>query len=133
MASLVPTMDASRQGGREASVVLLRPRSHETEAIQVGDIRLDQETHLLQCGGREWLLRAKSVAVMAVLMRNAGRVITRESLIAQVWGQGSADHDATLRVYVHQLRQIVDAGEQRRRHIVTIRSSGSGGGYLFRP
>jgi len=132
MEILHPTLDASRTIAPVSPLAAFRTRPALREPIQVGDIRLDQEKNLLQCGGREWLLRPKSVAVMAVLMRNSGRVISRGSLIAQVWGEDGTDHDATVRVYVHQLRRIVDAGETRRRHIVTVRAAGGPGGYLFR-
>jgi len=132
MEILHPALNGSRTGVPVSPLAAYRKPPSLGEPIQVGDIRLDQEKNLLQCGGREWLLRPKSVAVMAVLMRNSGRVISRGSLIAQVWGEDGSDHDATVRVYVHQLRRIVDGGESRRRHIVTVRSAGGPGGYLFR-
>ena len=132
IAGLQAAVDAFRTDGQESPIIVLRARSLAEEPMQVGEIRLDQQNNLLQYAGREWLLRSKPVAVLAALMRNAGRVVSRESLIQQVWGEFRVEHDATLRVYVHQLRQIIDANAPRRRHIVTIRAAGRRGGYLFR-
>ncbi len=130
--SLQAAVDACRADGKESPIIVLRARPLSDEPIEVGDIRLDQRNNLLRYAGREWLLRSKPVSVLAALMRSPGRVIPRESLIQQVWGEFRAEHDATLRVYVHQLRQIIDAGAPRRRHIVTVRATGRRGGYLFR-
>lgn len=110
----------------------LRPNSLAEGPIEVGEVRLDQQSNLLRCGERESMLRPKPVAVLAALMRNAGCLVSREVLIEQVWGEFRAGHDATLRVYVHQLRQIVDAASPHHRHILTVRSSGHRGGYVFR-
>ena len=132
VSALQAAVDACRAEGTETPIIVLRARSLREEPLEVGEIRLDQRNNLLRFAGREWLLRAKPVAVLAALMRNAGRVISRESLIQQVWGEFRTEHDATLRVYVHQLRQIIDAGAPRRRHIVTVRATGRRGGYLFR-
>jgi DNA-binding response OmpR family regulator len=132
LATLQSALDACRANGQEAPLIVLRPSSLAEGPLEVGEVRLDQQSHLLRCGERESLLRSKPVAVLAALMRNAGRVMSREALIQQVWGEFRAEHDATLRVYVHQLRQIVDAESPQRRHILTVRSSGHRGGYVFR-
>jgi DNA-binding response OmpR family regulator len=65
-------------------------------------------------------------------MRNAGRVVSRESLIAQTWGFYRAQHHVTLCVYVHGLRKIVDCDPQRQRLILTLHRGTSRSGYLFR-
>ncbi len=133
LAALQAAVEACRVEGQGSPIVVLRARTVADEPIQAGDIRLDQANKLLKFAGREWLLRAKPVALLAVLMRNAGRIMPRDVLIRLVWGEFCPEHDATLRVYIHQLRRILDADSPRRRHIVTVRSSGGRGGYLFRP
>ena len=113
-------------------IVVVRARPAPSESIQLGEIQLDRQRNVLRLGAQEWRLRPKPAAVLAALMRNAGRVVSRAALVDQVWGGPGPKREATLRVYVHQLRQIIDAGAPRRRRIVTVRSQERGGGYLFR-
>jgi DNA-binding response OmpR family regulator len=131
-AGLAAAMDAFRTGDQDGPIIILRARPLAAEPLEVGEIRLDLENQEVHYAGRRWLLRSKPVAVLAALMRNAERVISREALVQQVWGELRPEHDATLRVYVHQLRRILDAGTPRPQHIVTVRVAGRRGGYLFR-
>jgi DNA-binding response OmpR family regulator len=133
ISGLAAAVEAFRNGGEDVPIIVLRARSVADEPLQVGEIYLDQQSHVLRYAGRRWLLRSKPVAVLAALMRNADRVISRESLIKQVWGEFRPEHDATLRVYVHQLRRMLDAGPGAPYpHIATVRIAGRRSGYLFR-
>ncbi len=127
-AGLPGAVEAFRAAG--TPIIVVTARSLDAEPIELGPIRLDPANNLLRVRGQEYVLRSKPVAVLAALMRNAGRVITREALIHQVWGANRKGHDATLRVYIHQLRQMIEQGG-RNRHIVTVRSAGPPA-YMFR-
>ncbi len=108
------------------------PPATENGPLERHGIHLDPATNIVQVRGREHILNPKSATVLAVLMRNAGRLISRESLIAQTWGFYRAQHEVTLCVLVHGLRKIVDGDPQRQRLILTLRRGNPGSGYLFR-
>jgi two-component system KDP operon response regulator KdpE len=61
------------------------------------------------------------------LVRNAGRVLPHETLLAKVWGREYTDEVDYLRVYVRRLRRKIEDDPERPRHILTER----GVGYLF--
>jgi two-component system, OmpR family, response regulator RegX3 len=64
-----------------------------------------------------------------VLLRNAGRVLTRMQLIDRVWGADYVGDTKTLDVHVKRLRAKIETEPTNPRHIVTVR----GLGYKFEP
>ena len=57
--------------------------------------------------------------MLAVLVKNAGRVMTHRQLLHEVWGPGSGNETHYLRVYMNQLRQKLEADPARPRHLLT--------------
>jgi two-component system KDP operon response regulator KdpE len=70
--------------------------------VRVGDLVLDTATHEVWLGGEPLVLTPKEYALLAVLGRNAGRVLTHHVLLNSVWG--SDDRAGRLRTHVTQLR-----------------------------
>ncbi len=58
----------------------------EGEVLEAGDLRLDSERHEVYLRGQEVSLPLKEFELLELLMTNAGRVLTRETLIDRVWG-----------------------------------------------
>jgi two-component system, OmpR family, KDP operon response regulator KdpE len=82
---------------------------HDEQHLRCGDLWLDSEAHQAGRGAVRLALTAKEFALLALLMRNAGRVLSHRTLLQQVWG---GDRDlATLRTHMAQLRRkLGDAG-----------------------
>jgi len=94
----------------------LSPRL-ETDLIARRFFRADKEVRL---GPREFDL-------LAALMRNRGAVLTRDVLLAQVWGEGGQARDRSVDNQVHALRQKIELDPATPTRITTVR----GVGYRF--
>jgi two-component system response regulator RegX3 len=90
----------------------------------VGPIRLDVDRHLVSVGGEPVALPLKEFDLLELLMRNAGRVLTRAQLIDRVWGSDYVGDTKTLDVHVKRLRAKIEADPARPRHLVTVRGLG---------
>ncbi len=72
-------------------------------------------------------LTPKEFKLLAVLVRNAGRVIPRTELVKEAWGPEYADATDSLKLYIHYLRQKVEPDPHNSAYILTSR----GVGYRF--
>jgi DNA-binding response OmpR family regulator len=86
------------------------PRS-ELTLFQVGDLELDPATRQVRRNNRKLRLSSTEFALLEVLMRNRGRVMTRATLLEQVWDYDFAGQDNVLEVYISYLRSKIDKGE----------------------
>ncbi len=94
------------------------------DALEVGELRLDPERHEVQLGGRPVVLALKEFELLEVLMGNAGRVVTRETLIDRVWGPHYVGDTKTLDVHVKRLRAKIEDDPSHPERITTIRGLG---------
>ena len=87
------------------------------------------EAHRLTVRGKEVMVPLKEFEVLELLLDNAGRVLTRETLIDRVWGPHYVGDTKTLDVHIKRLRSKIEPEPPTPRHIVTVR----GLGYKFEP
>ncbi len=73
--------------------------------IEVGSLRIDVAGHTATIEGEELELRRKLFALLVVLARNAGSVMTHRTLVEQVWGSGSESNTQPLRTHITVLRK----------------------------
>ncbi|HEX6471642.1 MAG TPA: response regulator transcription factor [Streptosporangiaceae bacterium] len=97
--------------------------------LEAGPVRMDVERHIVSVGGRSVQLPLKEFELLEVLLRNAGRVLTRMQLIDRVWGADYVGDTKTLDVHVKRLRAKIEPSPSDPRYIVTVR----GLGYKFEP
>ena len=90
---------------------LRRRRAQEgREDIQsIGPIMLDTLAHEVRVSGARIVLSPREHSLLAMLLQNAGRVITHRQLLTAVWGPAHVDDVQYLRVYVGHLRQKLGA------------------------
>lgn len=93
-----------------------------TPRLQVADLVLDPATYEVKRAGSIIPLARTELVLLDVLMRNAGRVITRSRLIESVWGYRDVESN-TLDVYIRMLRGKIDSSGSRKL-IHTIRGIG---------
>ncbi len=96
----------------------------DTETVEVGDLKLDPERHEVYLNGREVTLPLKEFELLELLMANAGRVLTRETLIDRVWGPHYVGDTKTLDVHIKRLRARIEDDPAHPRRITTIRGLG---------
>ena len=94
------------------------------EVVTIGDVMLDHERHEVTIRGDEVRLPLKEFELLALLLENAGRVVTRDTLIDRVWGSDYVGDTKTLDVHVKRLRSKVEVDPANPMHIVTIRGLG---------
>jgi two-component system response regulator RegX3 len=94
------------------------------EVLEVGELRLDPERHEVYVCSRPVVLPLKEFELLELLMANAGRVLTRETLIDRVWGPHYVGDTKTLDVHVKRLRAKVEDDPSRPARITTIRGLG---------
>jgi two-component system response regulator RegX3 len=94
------------------------------EATEVGDVSLDPSRHEVMIRGVEVSLPLKEFELLGLLLENAGRVLTRETLIDRVWGPDYVGDTKTLDVHIKRLRAKVEPDPASPSRIVTIRGLG---------
>jgi two-component system, OmpR family, response regulator MprA len=91
--------------------------------LSYADISLDQDTREVKRGERPVELRNKAFELLAYLLRNPGRVVSRRELLEEVWGYDFLGDSNVIEVTVGQLRQKLEAGGEPR-VIQTVRPIG---------
>jgi len=94
------------------------------DRLQVGDVALDPGRHEVVIRGEDVSLPLKEFELLCLLLENAGRVLTRDTLIDRVWGHDYVGDTKTLDVHVKRLRSKVEADPSMPTRIVTIRGLG---------
>ena len=110
------------------SDLLMRLRLHRTIQDRIGhrpalltveDLSLDPINRQVRRGARPIALTAREYALLVVLMRDSGRVFSRDELLQQVWQDERAGSSNVVEVYVRYLRQkLEEGGESRLLHTV---------------
>ncbi len=91
---------------------LTRRHADRTPArLVIGDLVIDHERHTVTRGGREITLTAREFSLLAYLAGNAGRVVSRAELMAEVWADQADRYSNIIDVYTSRLRRKVDEGE----------------------
>ncbi len=99
------------------------PEDHH-EAVAVGDVRLDPESHEVTIRGATVAFPLKEFELLELLLENAGRVLTREVLIDRIWGHDYVGDTKTLDVHIKRLRSKVETDPSNPTRILTIRGLG---------
>jgi len=93
-------------------------------SINVGDVTIDPEQHVVTVRGNVTKLPLKEFELLYVLVANAGRVLTRDTLIDRVWGSDYYGDTKTLDVHIKRLRSKVEVDPGHPTAILTIRGLG---------
>jgi two-component system response regulator RegX3 len=92
--------------------------------IEAGGVRIDVDRHVASVRGEEVSLPLKEFELLEMLVRNAGRVMTRGQLIDRIWGQDYVGDTKTLDVHIKRLRAKVETEPSTPRLLVTVRGLG---------
>ena len=114
---LVARIRAVLRRGAEPEELLL----NVTEA---GPVRMDVERHVVTVDGNQVALPLKEFDLLELLLRNAGRVLTRGQLIDRVWGADYVGDTKTLDVHVKRLRAKIEPDPANPKYLVTVRGLG---------
>jgi two-component system, OmpR family, response regulator RegX3 len=92
--------------------------------LAAGPVRMDVERHVVAVDGEQVALPLKEFDLLELLLRNAGRVLTRMQLIDRVWGSDYVGDTKTLDVHVKRLRAKIEPDPANPRHLLTVRGLG---------
>jgi two-component system response regulator RegX3 len=101
----------------------------EPSILTAGPVCMDIDRHVVTVDGAEILLTLKEFQLLELLLRNAGRVLTRAQLIDRVWGPRYVGDTKTIDVHIKRLRSKIEADLSTPRYLRTLR----GVGYKFQP
>ncbi|MEO3767379.1 response regulator transcription factor [Streptomyces sp. B8F3] len=103
---------------------LLRRGSTEAQPPATHGVRIDTDSHRAWLGDEELQLTAKEFDLLRVLVRDAGRVVTREQLMREVWDTTWWSSTKTLDMHISWLRKKLGDDAANPRYIATVRGVG---------
>lgn len=104
-----------------------RSASNEELVFDDGDFRVNFLNREVYVRDQIRHLTPKEFNLLGILVRNAGRVVTRDDLVRQAWGEEYGDAIDSLKLYIHYLRQKLEIDPDHPAYIITSR----GVGYRF--
>lgn len=104
-------------------------KAGDDAVLRVGDVEVDLDAYAVTVRGRRVHLRPKEFELLSLLMASAGKVVSREALMDEIWGLDYVGNTKTLDVHVKRVREKIEEDPSHPRHIVTVR----GVGYKFEP
>ena len=92
--------------------------------LEVGPVRMDVDRHAVSVGGGEVAMPLKEFELLELLLRNAGRVLTRGQLIDRVWGADYFGDTKTLDVHIKRIRSKIEVDPSQPTLLLTVRGLG---------
>jgi two-component system response regulator RegX3 len=96
----------------------------DERVLEGGRVVLDIDRHTVEVAGSEIGMPLKEFELLEVLMRNAGRVLTRGQLIDRVWGSDYFGDTKTLDVHIKRIRSRIEQNPGEPTMLVTVRGLG---------
>lgn len=94
------------------------------EVVEANGVRIDVERHQITVDGAEVRFALREFELLEILMRNAGRVMTRGQLIDRIWGSDYVGDTKTLDVHIKRVRAKIEPDPAQPTRLVTVRGLG---------
>ncbi|MFA5270482.1 MAG: response regulator transcription factor [Patescibacteria group bacterium] len=104
--------------------LLRRPKAEIGTVLKVSDLTLDPASYQVNRGGHSITLSSKEFALLEYMMRNSGKVLSKDNIINHVWDFDADVLPNTVEVYIGYLRNKIDKGPQNPKLIKTLRGFG---------
>jgi two-component system response regulator RegX3 len=102
----------------------IHPNGPAWSALTVGDVTLDDESHVVTLRGQHVHLPLREFELLRLLMRNAGIVLSRATLMTKLWGPQADPESTSVEVHVRRLRAKLEDDPATPTRIVTVRGVG---------
>jgi len=112
---------------RVRAILRRRKPSEPAGALRFGRLEVDRGARVVRLDGDEKPLTAYQFALLVALAENAGRIMSRESLMDLLKGEPLEAFDRSIDVHVSRIRAAIEDDPKRPRRIITVRSAG----YVF--
>ncbi|AEI10909.1 response regulator transcription factor [Cellulomonas gilvus] len=113
-----------RRGVASAAPAAAEPEEPDDDQLAAGPVRMDVERHTVRVRGELVSFPLKEFELLEMLLRNAGRVLTRGQLIDRVWGSDYVGDTKTLDVHVKRVRAKIEEEPAAPTLLVTVRGLG---------
>lgn len=123
-----PSVLVARVKAHLARYQRLTQEERRTSEIEIGDIRLNTETHRVYVRGQEVELKNKEYELLMFFMLNVDIVFDRETLYERIWGMDALGDNATVAVHINRLREKIELDPGQPQYIQTV----WGAGYRFK-
>lgn len=96
----------------------------EHRCMHLGSLRIDMDASRVYKGDNEIALTAREYGLLLHLAENTGKIISKERLYEQVWGEDSFGSDNTLMVHIRHLREKIEDDPSAPKRLVTVKGLG---------
>jgi two-component system response regulator RegX3 len=96
----------------------------QQEILTGGRVEMDVASHEVRVDGKLIDLTPKEFELLETLLRSKGRLLTRDTLIEQVWGRDYFGDTKTLDVHIKRIRQKIEPDPHNPQHLTTVRGLG---------
>jgi two-component system phosphate regulon response regulator PhoB len=100
---------------------------HAAARVEAGGIEVDTEHFVLSVRGKKMHATATQARLVEYLMRNEGRVLSRDQILDAVWSDSCFVTPRTIDVHIRRIRKLIELNPAKPKHLKTVR----GGGYCF--
>jgi DNA-binding response OmpR family regulator len=104
--------------------LIRRPKDTISNVLTVEDLVMDLSMHKVTRNNQEVVLSVKEFALLEYLMRNKGRVLSKDQILTHVWNYESDVLPNTIEVYIKNLRTKIDNNPDKKLLIQTVRGFG---------
>jgi two-component system KDP operon response regulator KdpE len=94
-------------------------RSQDRAAIRFGRVEIDLDARIVKVDGQNIHLTPNEYKLLHVLSKHAGKILTQQQLLNEIWGPNRLDQAQYLRVYIGHLRRKLEADPARPKHLQT--------------
>lgn len=101
------------------SLSVLSGTGEREPSVEFGRVRVDLLHRIIKVAEEQVHLTPIEYKMLVVLIRNAGRVVTHNHLLREIWGDDYSDENHYVRVYMAQLRRKLEEDSARPRYILT--------------
>ena len=95
----------------------------EQQVLSAADLTVDLSSQMVKRGGREIFLTAREYALLELLLRHKGQVLSRDQIETALWDADYEGGTNIVAVYINYLREKIDSGSEQKL-IQTVRGSG---------
>jgi len=124
---VVKPFNLSELAARVKAVLRRATGENPQQVVESGNLRIDPRTHEATLDGKSLNLSPKEFALLSFLVRHAGQVFSRDTLLDRVWGQDAFVSSRTVDVHIRWLRERLEIEPSSPIRLVTVR----GVGYRF--
>lgn len=107
--------------------IVINKNIKENKVIKFGDIEVNEETGEVYKNGQNLDFTAKELKLLMYLINNPNRIISKEMICNQVWGEDFFGYDNTITVHIRRLRKKIEENPSKPKYITTV----IGLGYKF--